>query len=330
MKIACILCSVLLGLVTSVSEDLGVNDEVNLLQVVLDSHKQAYKPSRGTYKMEQRTLRYYSWVHVPKCGKILSSLIRLPGACNSEFNDDLIVNKKFQSLTNLASQDVPVPDINKNCPGIYTPYCHLSMGTIGMVADHSGIDNSMVQGHGIIMLRQPEQRIISAYQDSFHSWPTWYYQREPKSIAEYAKVVNGCAVKMLTRQGRACAHSNLYQEAPCGDPSHPARLEEAHMAIERLRSGFIFVGITEDWDMSVCLFHIMLGGKCHWSEFVNTNPGRSHANETFNTSLLDGFVDIYDGLLYEEAKRIYNENLKMYGVSPSTCESCFKHRASMN
>ena len=36
---------------------------------------------------------------------------------------------------------------------------------------------------------------------------------------------------------------------------------------------FAFVGLTEEWDLSVCLFHRMFGGECHVREFLDVRPG---------------------------------------------------------
>ena len=45
-------------------------------------------------------------------------------------------------------------------------------------------------------------------------------------------------------------------------------LEVAQEAAKRVREGFAFVGITEEWDLSACLFHEMFGGDCHAWDFV--------------------------------------------------------------
>ena len=45
-------------------------------------------------------------------------------------------------------------------------------------------------------------------------------------------------------------------------------LEVAQEAAKRVHEGFAFVGIAEEWDLSVCLFHEMFGGDCHAWDFV--------------------------------------------------------------
>ena len=58
--------------------------------------------------------------------------------------------------------------------------------------------------------------------------------------------IPGCQVKMLT--GRRCAA--LYS---------PTMLDLGQ-AKARLETGFAFVGLTDHYDLSVCLFHAMFGG----------------------------------------------------------------------
>ncbi|CAJ1436581.1 unnamed protein product [Effrenium voratum] len=81
-----------------------------------------------------------------------------------------------------------------------------------------------------------------------------------------------------------------------------------------------FVGLVEEWDLSICLFHKMLGGDCLFSEFENT---RQNPNE-YNTSELQGFNDTLDGIVYQEARSIFQRNLKLYGVSNESCQPCFQ------
>ncbi|CAK9071057.1 unnamed protein product [Durusdinium trenchii] len=82
----------------------------------------------------------------------------------------------------------------------------------------------------------------------------------------------------------------------------PRDLALGHQAVQRLREGFAFVGLTEEWDLSICLFHAMFGGPCHSSEFHNARPGQ-HAKDAdglYDTSILQGYQDEIDGLVYAE------------------------------
>ncbi len=52
------------------------------------------------------------------------------------------------------------------------------------------------------------------------------------------------------------------------------RLERAVQTVSKLA----FVGITEEWDESVCLFHRMFGGHIHPMEFKNFHEGENKHN----------------------------------------------------
>ena len=137
-----------------------------------------------------------------------------------------------------------------------------------LFADHSAIGSlysKYIKGQGLTMLRQPEQRILSGYYDDLHSWPYYLFDnRPPRSELEYAKIVAGCGVKLLTRDGHSAERGHY--NTVCGDPA-PATHDETALAIERLIEGFPFVGIQEEPVQSICLFHAMFGGTCTPQEF---------------------------------------------------------------
>ena len=98
-------------------------------------------------------------------------------------------------------------------------------------------------------------------------------------------------------------------------------------AARRVREGFAFVGITEEWDLSICLFHKMFGGLCVFSEFQDirpTFPGKS-ANTDYNTSELMAWHDDIDEIVYEAALEVFHKNLVLYNVSHETCQECYRN-----
>mmetsp|Transcript_73460 Transcript_73460/g.162502 ORF Transcript_73460/g.162502 Transcript_73460/m.162502 type:complete len:185 (-) Transcript_73460:111-665(-) len=177
------------------------------------------------------------------------------------------------------------------------------------------------------MLRQPEQRILSAYHRHVgpgelslpHSWPE---KEPPTNINEYLEQQKGCAVKLLTRQ----ISNSSDTTHPCMSRVSPT-VEDVTRAKQQLHVEMAFVGITEEYDLSVCLFHAMFGGKCHDEEFQNLRPGAfSLTHNDFGASLydtgeLEGWHDEFDGPLYEEAKLIFQKNLDEYGVTYENCPS---------
>lgn len=239
--------------------------------------------------------------------------MRLPGMC--PLLPSTVMQAGFEEHFE-AYQTLLIDNVDEWCPGSFS-----SAGRDNF-QDHSGMGGvyeSSVKGHGIIMLRQPEQRLISAYYYHQHSWPLWYYGRFATDLLEFAQVVSGCAVRMLTREGWA--------PVPCGGPE-PASGAEVILARQRLREGFVFVGITDEWDMSVCLLHAVFGGACLASDFADNNAGTNSSQELYDTSELMGFTDAADGALYKEALAIFAEQQQHYGVSYGACQPCFQQALS--
>mmetsp|Transcript_65886 Transcript_65886/g.212526 ORF Transcript_65886/g.212526 Transcript_65886/m.212526 type:complete len:283 (+) Transcript_65886:75-923(+) len=185
-----------------------------------------------------------------------------------------------------------------------------SMCNTSFCALHDAIGvgcNSLSSNHSeqfVTLFRQPEQRLISGFHDSWHSWAGGLFP----SMKQYAKGVSGCAVRLMTGY-------------PCG--KGPINVDEA---LHNLHTMFAFVGLTEEWDLSVCLFHRMFGGACHPREFINVRPGGSHKpGEAYDVAVLDGFKDEPDGILYAEANKTFWANIEKFEVTEESCrkESCF-------
>jgi len=137
-------------------------------------------------------------------------------------------------------------------------------------------------------------------------------------LIEYARRVAGCATKMLT--GRNCNDKSEVRES------------DLQKAIQRVDEGFAFVGLSNSWEISVCLFHAMFGGSCHSREFKNNNYAAANKKDEFwdtkkgrwNESMLDGFRDYYDGRLYRHVEAVFNRRLAEYGLSWDVCDQfCF-------
>lgn len=157
------------------------------------------------------------------------------------------------------------------------------------------------EGHFVGMFREPEQRIIAGYNQNCHDVPG-----RDHTLRSYAEMVAGCSVKMLN--GQECG-ANITVTS-----------DMVKHGIRRIEEGFAFAGLTEEWALSVCLFHTMYGGKCHPREFVDVRPGLMHRDMPYDISELDGWVDPFDGALYAHASTVFWDNIAKYGVSPDMCK----------
>lgn len=265
------------------------------------------------------------WLHVPKTGSsFLNTLINVPGVCPGLPGDTVLTVDKFGAR--LMAGFSAAYDIPKVCPGIdketaLSRFSHIGVGNLlyNRRLSYRGTGKKVLFG----FFRQPEQRIISSYNDFlvamhrgdmyFNPTASWsgHSLHKPSNLTEFARTVSGCGVRMLTRPGFSC-----------GQRSEPTQ-SETETAIERLRSDFAFVGITDQWDLSICLFSKMFNTSCHAYQFSNTRPGTLANKKMYHTRGLDGYVDKHDGQLYNEAVEIFNQNLKRYNVNSQTCQACF-------
>jgi len=188
----------------------------------------------------------------------------------------------------------------------YLGFTHHGLGGFTMS------DYQSNRGHFVTMMRQPEQRMISACN-------FYHCRKRAGSLRKYAEMNAGCAVRQLTK----------YYEQTCGDFSDPIATDDVSVlssddvsvAIDMLHDGFAFVGITDQWALSVCLFRVMFGGQCVASDLANVRPGENSSSSYYDTSELLGWVDDLDGPLYAEAARMFESAVTVYGVDASSCSS---------
>lgn len=244
------------------------------------------------------------FLHIPKCGtSFLNAIVHTPSLCPDldwryEVNSD-VLSKSFEK------------DFWHECPQV----CNQSRFECNSASQtHEGIGSSYssYKGHLITMMRQPEQRVLSAYHDARFDHGASRYP----NVSAYAEGVAGLVTCQLT------GAKSVDPVPQCGE----LQKADALAAAKRLREGFVFVGIMEEWDMSMCLFHKIFGGHCWHSDFENSRPTDPEDTSPYNVSELEGFRDELDGLVYEEAKRIFREQLVAYNVSTDSCAGCWSFR----
>ena len=149
------------------------------------------------------------------------------------------------------------------------------------------------------------------------------------AFLRYAQGRQGHVSTMLSNElrdtpyGCGCGGRLKYEVGP---PSKKATA----VAISRL-DGFKFVGLTDEWERSVCLFHRMHGDRpCKPAELVNSRPtasptgrrrvsGRSRAPDYEAFFHERGFVDRADGALFAAARERFERDVLRYNVSDESC-----------
>lgn len=255
-------------------------------------------------------LKPVAWLHIPKAGtSFINVLYHTPTLCPNT-PDDAFLDSAVE-FGGLKFLDTECPRW-ECCPGgwssTFPPEPQALHVPIADLYDANA-------GHFVTMMRQPEQRIISHYKMFLDDPRVFENVDEPPKLKDFAEDMQGCMVKEIGRLESKHWCVRMYEPPPTE--------EELARAVRRLQNGFAFVGLTEDWDSSVCLFHAMFGGACKEKEFLNTRPGENRTTpEPYDTSELEGFADVYDGELYAEAERIFRMNLLRYDVADGNCPGC--------
>eukprot|EP00418_Pyrodinium_bahamense_P009177 CAMPEP_0179110940 /NCGR_PEP_ID=MMETSP0796-20121207/51798_1 /TAXON_ID=73915 /ORGANISM="Pyrodinium bahamense, Strain pbaha01" /LENGTH=126 /DNA_ID=CAMNT_0020809085 /DNA_START=13 /DNA_END=393 /DNA_ORIENTATION=- len=93
--------------------------------------------------------------------------------------------------------------------------------------------------------------------------------------------------------------------------------EDQAEAIRRLREHFIFVGDTDQWDVSIRLFHATIGGEMKGFELKNMQPGVAQGDQEGKEEVdylrkvlvQSNWSDPYDEAIYAEVQRLMRARL---------------------
>ncbi|CAE7376272.1 unnamed protein product, partial [Symbiodinium pilosum] len=101
-----------------------------------------------------------------------------------------------------------------------------------------------------------------------------------------------------------------------GQPFDGGR-EKLPEALQMLKE-MAFVGLTERWDESVCLFHRMFGGAVNLAQLVDFHAGGYHQH-LYDEKALGGFEDKVDEKIYRAAEARFEQLLEKYVGNGSVC-----------
>ena len=194
------------------------------------------------------------------------------------------------------------------------------------------------------MFRDPDQRILSGYHDEANNFAAEGYgnyliDMSSHEIQATGENCTGSLVRGLLKRpllgfasawkgGMTYQLTAEHQTMTALDSRRPTvTLQDALEAARRVREGFAFVGLTEQWDLSICLFHKMFGGPCRAFEFENTRPSYAGktADQDYDTAQLQGWHDDIDEVVYAAASEVFRRNLILFNVSQETCEEFCSH-----
>ena len=175
----------------------------------------------------------------------------------------------------------------------------------------------------VMMERHPVSRVISGFKHNLHDC-TWLQEKhgctasqtgQPAgcgaNITEYAACVRGCVTRMLT--GQHCA-----RKTPEDDEAVPTTSRQ--QAVSMIREHVGFIGLTEHWAESVCLWHTMFGGDCLSAAFENARASRpEQSEEKAWEAQLASIPDDDDAAVFEAASTWFWAAVKLHDITPSSC-----------
>ena len=160
-----------------------------------------------------------------------------------------------------------------------------------------------------MMVRDPRRRLYSAYNYGMHAFGAnsahKVMEEQVHSLRDFIKYpgIQDCQVKMLN--GLYCAQVVEVTEAM------------VNRAIDRMARA-AFVGITDEWNDSMCLFHAMYGGRLPAPAFQNIRATDHMVAGSYNSQQALVAVakedDPNDWRLYESAVIIFRRRQKRYGI----------------
>mmetsp|Transcript_79650 Transcript_79650/g.140588 ORF Transcript_79650/g.140588 Transcript_79650/m.140588 type:complete len:386 (-) Transcript_79650:152-1309(-) len=179
------------------------------------------------------------------------------------------------------------------------------------------------QGSFVGMFRQPEERMVSAFNHfaegkgdllSFRKYTLGTVTKMLAGTAEIGIAVVRCSFEWLEKYSNTenCTTEDCLE---CiRDPG-----TDLDQALTRL-DGFGFIGLTEHYNLSVCLFHVMFGGECLPIEFANMRSADYVEDPAVLLEKLQGLEDPYDNAIYSKASTVFWDRIARYGINQEKCE----------
>lgn len=254
-----------------------------------------YSSTAKDHLNDAKQTRKVAWLHIPKCGT--SFVVTLARYVDASWPDT-------HKLT-----DVP----KEHEDDVWMKW-----------STHAAIQQETYdtwRGHFCGMFRSPASRMYSSW---VHMAKDPDFRMAP---ADYADRIRGLVTKMLSGQknGWACSFNvgnpvgfHAKNNEICDFWTTP----NLDLALSRL-PGFKFIGLTDEWNLSICLFHAMFGGECLPDEFENGRPGNYTSSERYAHAevAFKQYHDHFDEAIFAQASRIFWSNVARFKVDESKCRS---------
>lgn len=244
-----------------------VNPEIEDLVVTYESCQESLRGKSST-----KTLPSFQWIHIPKTGTSFGYTL-FSYVCTNDVSE--AVSEGCSYCGPNVRRGIWDRDLYSFLPFTKQPLCDKRTSFNGLLQNHFPVPRQYTaQDNFIGLFRDPRKRLVSAYNHDKHSFGIG--QRHPETAVESREYmvlhtqtlrdfadfedIKSCQTKMLLSE--YCAIEMNVTEA------------DAKRAIQIL-SDFRFVGLTDNFNASICLFHHMFGGPLQSYEFESFRIGKS-------------------------------------------------------
>mmetsp|Transcript_74528 Transcript_74528/g.197971 ORF Transcript_74528/g.197971 Transcript_74528/m.197971 type:complete len:316 (-) Transcript_74528:92-1039(-) len=250
------------------------------------------------------------WLHIPKTGSNFATTI-----VHTTCGDSIKPNKSFMSPRSFFRH------YGRRCPE--DKFLRFQSGHVPLEQGRPEI-----LSHVVVMAREPRQRIISGY----YAFPQALHSCRRLQKAYHCKRGGQCD-GALEKEGRympnpdvipprdygECVENclaNMLTGADCGSATPP----NVSLAIANLKE-LGFVGLTGQWELSVCLWHARFGGTALEVELPQKHIGTMTLKGGYDVEgLLGDWRPKNDVAVYEAAEERFYAELKSWNVTAEACD----------
>eukprot|EP00055_Hartaetosiga_balthica_P015059 m.86673 g.86673 ORF g.86673 m.86673 type:complete len:556 (-) comp8767_c0_seq2:136-1803(-) len=301
-------------------------------------------------------LKAINWLHIPKCGtsatifvyhymcqdyhnapklktnskdikiyklnhsmsKEMIDFVHAPGSQEICWQPLLVKDIVSQSKPTFPGMDAHDGIIQTNLPYIRGKVC--AAPTYSKLQGHHGMQREDKFQHTYVSLfRNPRRRILSAFNYHRHAFGfsgNLERLKDAKTLEAFLEIdgISSCQVKQVL--GKMCAQ--LYT----------VTLDDTIQSILLMQTHIAFIGDTDYFNSTVCLFHRMFGNRMSEVELKNTRPTSNYLDKVKANGFsvlpkdawkkLDVKYDKFDWLLFVVANDIFYHNMKRFGISISS------------
>lgn len=295
------------------------------------SHTDSLRDMDRTCPRPRRDRLLIAWLHIPKCGTSFGNT--LFHFANRSLPENASMDAvAAEARLAAARRGHQKASIRKGFPVGSVWRRRYPMATwFRGIFWLKGAERSPSNHHAISedVLRRFRCSLYGLFRDPVLRAESAFHHFAPKNNLtrkQYAARIVGSATKMVSGQsfGLACV-------APRGSAECLTERPRIEVALRRLPA-FQFVGLTEQYALSICLFHATVGGPCLPVEFQNVRPGDYNGSEAQarlrSRPVLQGDaerydfgdrVDTYDWTLYAAVHHRFARALRAFNVSEDRC-----------